>query len=103
MDKIKKTDFIDPVKIARLDEMPEKEPVHAQIERTDLVLIKDGQNVSVLYGRCLHRGALLADGFIDGQGRSSAAANQRTANLEAQLVRTDARAGPGLKLSPVAR
>ena len=33
---------------------------------TDLVVIKFGKDVSVLYGRCLHRGALLADGFIRG-------------------------------------
>ncbi len=29
-------------------------------------MIRYGENVSVLYGRCLHRGALLSDGYIDG-------------------------------------
>jgi nitrite reductase/ring-hydroxylating ferredoxin subunit len=34
----------------------------------DLVLIRwqDDTNVSVLYGRCLHRGALMSDGHIQG-------------------------------------
>ena len=32
----------------------------------DLVLVRYDENVSVLYGRCLHRGALMADGYIEG-------------------------------------
>lgn len=55
-----------PVKIAQMDELKEKEPSHAQVLGTDLVIVKYGQEASVLYGRCLHRGALLSDGFIDG-------------------------------------
>lgn len=55
-----------PVKIAQMDELVEKEPSHAQVLGTDLVIVKYGQEASVLYGRCLHRGALLSDGFIDG-------------------------------------
>lgn len=31
-----------------------------------MVIIKYDDNVSVFYGRCLHRGALLSDGFVDG-------------------------------------
>jgi glutamate synthase domain-containing protein 2/nitrite reductase/ring-hydroxylating ferredoxin subunit len=33
----------------------------------DLVVIRMDDAVSVLYGRCLHRGALLSDGHVDGQ------------------------------------
>jgi len=55
-----------PIKIADFNSLPEKEPAHAQVLGTDLVLVKYGNEVSVLYGRCLHRGALLSDGFIDG-------------------------------------
>lgn len=55
-----------PVKIAQMDELVEKDPSHAQLLGTDLVIVKYGQEASVLYGRCLHRGALLSDGFIDG-------------------------------------
>ena len=36
------------------------------MENVDLVIIRYGDEVSVLYGRCLHRGALLADGFVRG-------------------------------------
>ncbi len=36
------------------------------VSKTDLVIIKYDGNVSVFYGRCLHRGALLADGYVDG-------------------------------------
>ena len=32
----------------------------------DLVVVRYGDEVSVLYGRCLHRGTMLADGHIDG-------------------------------------
>lgn len=46
-------------------------PTYALVANVDLVIIRyrDGQNeehASVLYGRCLHRGALLSDGYIDG-------------------------------------
>ena len=46
--------------------LKEKNPTHFQINGLDLVAIKYGDQVSVLYGRCLHRGALMADGYIDG-------------------------------------
>ncbi len=59
-------DLKKPVKIAEFDNLPEKEPQHAQVLGTDLVVVKFGAEASVLYGRCLHRGALLSDGFIDG-------------------------------------
>ena len=55
-----------PVQIAEMVTLKEKEPAHAQVLGTDLVVIKYGDEASVLYGRCLHRGALLSDGFIDG-------------------------------------
>jgi glutamate synthase domain-containing protein 2 len=44
------------------------EPTHVLVGNVDLVVIRweDEQSVSVLYGRCLHRGALLADGRIEG-------------------------------------
>jgi glutamate synthase domain-containing protein 2 len=40
---------------------------HALAENTDLVLVKYDGNVSILYGRCLHRGALMSDGHIKGE------------------------------------
>lgn len=50
----------------RLSELEEKKPKHAVVSNTDLVIVKYGNEVSVLYGRCHHRGALLGDGYIDG-------------------------------------
>ncbi len=60
-------ELIKPVRIANLNEVNDKEPAHAQVLGTDLVIIKYGEEASVLYGRCHHRGALLSDGFIDGK------------------------------------
>lgn len=56
----------EPVKIALFSELEDRQPAHALIENVDLVIVKYGNEVSVLYGRCHHRGALLSDGFIDG-------------------------------------
>jgi nitrite reductase/ring-hydroxylating ferredoxin subunit len=41
---------------------------HALVAGVDLVVVRwpDGEGHSVLYGRCAHRGALMADGHIDG-------------------------------------
>jgi glutamate synthase domain-containing protein 2/nitrite reductase/ring-hydroxylating ferredoxin subunit len=37
------------------------------VSNVDLVIVRDGNAHSVFYGRCLHRGALLADGTIQGE------------------------------------
>lgn len=55
-----------PVKVASFSALEEKQPTHALVSATDLVVIRYGEEVSVLYGRCLHRGALLSDGHVDG-------------------------------------
>ncbi len=58
------------VTIARWDELPPLEPAYALVANVDLVVIRldgDEDRVSVLYGRCLHRGALMSDGHIDGE------------------------------------
>ncbi|MDX1666524.1 MAG: Rieske (2Fe-2S) protein, partial [Saprospiraceae bacterium] len=57
--------LIDPVPVANWDELEDRKPAHALVENTDLVVIRFDEEVSVLYGRCLHRGALLADGHVD--------------------------------------
>ncbi|MEE9431703.1 MAG: glutamate synthase-related protein [Melioribacteraceae bacterium] len=56
-----------PVKILKLKKLKEKKTTYAKASNTDLVVVKDGKNISVLYGRCLHRGALLSDGSISGK------------------------------------
>ncbi|WP_430966011.1 glutamate synthase-related protein [Spongiimicrobium sp. 2-473A-2-J] len=55
-----------PILIAQLSELEDRKPTHALINGLDLVLIKFDAQISVLYGRCLHRGALMADGSIVG-------------------------------------
>lgn len=58
-----------PATIARWDELSPLEPTYALIANVDLVVIRhagDDDRVSVLYGRCLHRGALMSDGHIEG-------------------------------------
>ncbi len=54
------------IKIASFSELKEKEPTYGIALNTDLVIIKNNTDVSVLYGRCLHRGALLSDGYVSG-------------------------------------
>jgi glutamate synthase domain-containing protein 2 len=54
------------IEICKMSELKDRQPKHVLIENIDLVVIRYDKQVSVLYGRCLHRGALLADGFIDG-------------------------------------
>ena len=54
-------------KLCSFNELEEKTPTHQQVNGLDLVLIRYGDEISVLYGRCLHRGALLSDGYIKGE------------------------------------
>ena len=56
-----------PIKLCSFTTLQEKQPVHQLVNGLDLVVIKYGTNVSVLYGRCSHRGALLGDGHIEGE------------------------------------
>ena len=46
--------------------LPDREPIHTRVEGVDLVVIRYDNEVSVLYGRCLHRGVLLGDGHVEG-------------------------------------
>ena len=55
------------VKIADWDSLADREPAYALVANVDLVIIRYDQDVSVLFGRCLHRGALLSDGHIEGE------------------------------------
>src|SRR3954469_14667300 len=58
--------LMDLVKIATWSEVGDREPVGVTVDGIDLVIVRQGQEHSVLYGRCLHRGALLADGHVQG-------------------------------------
>ncbi len=55
------------VKVATWSGLEDKKPRYALVGDVDLVVIRLGDDVSVLYGRCLHRGALMADGHIEGR------------------------------------
>ena len=47
-------------------DLEDRVPAHALVADVDLVVIRYDDEVSVLYGRCAHRGALMSDGHVDG-------------------------------------
>jgi methylamine---glutamate N-methyltransferase subunit C len=55
-----------PHRIASWTDLPDRQPSYALVAGVDLVIIRWDDQVSVLFGRCHHRGALLADGHVDG-------------------------------------
>ena len=54
------------VTVAILDELKDRKPAYALVGEVDLVVVRFDAEVSVFYGRCLHRGALMSDGFVKG-------------------------------------
>jgi len=54
--------------VAKYSDLLPLKPAYALAAGVDLVVIRwqDEEQVSVLYGRCAHRGALMADGHIEG-------------------------------------
>jgi len=52
--------------IAEWDSLEDRQLASALIAGVDLVVVRFDDRVSVLYGRCAHRGALMADGYVDG-------------------------------------
>lgn len=54
------------VAVAEFETLVDRRPAHALVGEVDLVVVRYGDKISVLYGRCLHRGALMADGHVDG-------------------------------------
>jgi glutamate synthase domain-containing protein 2/nitrite reductase/ring-hydroxylating ferredoxin subunit len=57
----------DKVQVASWDALADRVPAHALVANVDLVVTRFDDQVSVLYGRCLHRGALMADGHVEGR------------------------------------
>lgn len=53
-------------RVATWSTLADRQPAHALVAGVDLVVVRHDDAVSVLYGRCLHRGALLSDGFVRG-------------------------------------
>lgn len=53
-------------KVATFSRLADRTPSYALVAGVDLVVVRYDDQVSVLYGRCLHRGALMADGHVEG-------------------------------------
>lgn len=57
--------------VGKLNDLNINTPRYALVGNVDLVVIRyqtgSTEEVSVLFGRCLHRGALMADGHVEGQ------------------------------------
>ncbi|MEM8651446.1 MAG: glutamate synthase-related protein [Pseudomonadota bacterium] len=54
------------VPIFKLVDLKDRQPEHALVADVDLVIVRFDEEISVFYGRCLHRGALMSDGFVSG-------------------------------------
>lgn len=54
------------VKVAAWSALEDRAPAYALVANVDLVVVRYDDQVSVLYGRCLHRGALMVDGHVEG-------------------------------------
>ncbi|NOY94251.1 MAG: Rieske (2Fe-2S) protein [Deltaproteobacteria bacterium] len=54
------------LELAKYSELTELEPHGVCVQGRDLILIRHGDQVAVLSGRCPHRGARLAEAKIDG-------------------------------------
>ncbi len=61
-----KGDDVKRVQIAVWSALADRQPIYVLLANVDLVLIRFDEQVSLLYGRCLHRGALLSDGSVQG-------------------------------------
>ncbi len=53
-------------KVATWSELEDRKPAYALAADVDLVVVRYDDQVSVLYGRCLHRGALMSDATVEG-------------------------------------
>ena len=57
---------MNPTAVAAWSEVADRQPVGAQVAGVELVIVRFDGNHSVMYGRCQHRGALMADGHVSG-------------------------------------
>ena len=56
-----------PHSVAIWSKLADRSPAYALVADVDLVVVRYDDEVSVLYGRCLHRGALMSDGTVVGE------------------------------------
>jgi len=52
--------------VADWNTLKDKKPAYALVSNVDLVVVRFDDEVSVFYGRCAHRGALMCDGHVSG-------------------------------------
>ena len=55
------------IKVASWTSLEDRTPAYALVGDVDLVVLRYDDEVSVLYGRCLHRGALMSDAKVEGE------------------------------------
>jgi glutamate synthase domain-containing protein 2 len=55
-----------PTSVATWSTLPDRQPAGAKVSSVELVIVRFDDNHSVLHGRCQHRGALMADGYVRG-------------------------------------
>ena len=55
------------ISIRKWDKLESRSPAYGIVAGVDLVIVRIDDRVTVLYGRCAHRGALMADGHVDGE------------------------------------
>ncbi len=55
-----------PIALASWDDLADRQPFGATVGNVELVIVRFDDDHRVLYGRCQHRGALMADGYIRG-------------------------------------
>jgi len=55
-----------PTSVAQWHSLEDRKPAYALVGNVDLVVTRYDEQVSVLYGRCAHRGALMSDGHVQG-------------------------------------
>lgn len=58
---------VEPLRVAVWSELSDRVPAYALAGGVDLVVTRFDDSVSVLYGRCLHRGALMSDATVRGE------------------------------------
>ena len=54
------------IAIKKWDDLVDRVPDCALVADVDLVIVRYDESLTVLYGRCAHRGALMSDGHVDG-------------------------------------
>ena len=52
--------------IFKTKDLADRKPEYALVGEVDLVVVRFDDEISVFYGRCLHRGALMSDGYVRG-------------------------------------